>query len=73
MLKNITLSAEGALIQKARRRASEERKSLNELFREWIARYVGGGRRSGNYYQLMKRLSHARPGRSFSRDEMNER
>lgn len=73
MLKNITLSAEQSLIEKARRRASEEHKSLNELFREWIARYVGAGRGSGNYRQLMQRLSHVRPGAKFSRDDMNER
>ncbi len=73
MLKNITLSADEALVEKARRRALEEHKSLNELFREWMAGYVGGEQRSGEYRELMKRLRHARPGRIFSRDEMNER
>ena len=73
MYKNITLSAEESLIQKARRRASEERRSLNDLFREWIARYVGVEKGAEQYRRLMKHLSHARPGRTFSRDEMNER
>jgi len=73
MLKNVTLSADETLIEKARHRASEEHKSLNELFREWMTGYVGGERRSQEYQLLMKRLTHARPGRAFSRDEMNER
>ena len=73
MFKNITLSAEESLIQKARRRASEERRSLNEVFREWIARYAGIEKSVDQYRRLMKHLSHARPGRIFSRDEMNER
>ncbi len=53
--------------------ASEERRSLNDLFREWIARYVGVEKGAEQYRRLMKHLSHARPGRTFSRDEMNER
>ena len=73
MVKNITLSAEASLIQRARLRASEEHKSLNALFREWIARYAGVGKSSDRYRRLMKHLAHARPGRTFSRDEMNER
>jgi hypothetical protein len=73
MFKNITLSAEESLIEKARRRASEERRSLNDLFREWIARYAGVDKGSERYQRLMKHLAHVRPGRTFSRDEMNER
>ena len=73
MFKNITLSAEESLIQKARHRAAAERKSLNVVFREWIARYVGADKGSENYRALMKHLMHVRPGRTFSRDSMNER
>jgi len=73
MYKNITLSAEASLIQRARQRAAEERKSLNELFRQWIVNYVGIGKGAEQYRRLMKHLSHAHPGRRFSRDEMNER
>lgn len=73
MYKNITLSAEGRLIEQARRRAAEERKSLNELFRAWIARYVGVGGDARKYRWVMKHLAHVRPGRTFTRQEMNER
>ncbi len=73
MFRNITLSVEASLIEKARRRAAGEHKTLNQIFREWMARYVGGDTRAKGYPQLMQRLSHVRTGRSFSREEMNER
>jgi len=73
MKKNITLSAEELLIKKAREKAAREKKSLNTVFREWLARYVGQETSSSRYGDLMNRLSYARPGRKFSREEMNER
>lgn len=73
MLKNITLSAEGRLIQQAREKAMKSKKSLNEVFREWLVRYTKENRRITDYEALMKRLSYVKAGRHFSRDEMNER
>jgi len=40
MLKNITLSAEGLLIKKAREKAAKENTTLNILFRNWLNRYL---------------------------------
>jgi hypothetical protein len=40
MLKNITLSAEEALIEKARQRAQAESTTLNAEFRNWLAQYA---------------------------------
>lgn len=73
MLKNITLSADEGLIQQARRRAASENTTLNELFREWLARYVTQPLASDQYTALMERLNHVEAGRAFSREEMNER
>lgn len=73
MLKNITLTAEEVLLRKARTRASQEHKTLNTLFREWIARYARRETAPEEYRHLMKRLAHVRVGRRFTRDEMNER
>lgn len=73
MLRNITLSAEGALIEQARERAQAERKSLNTIFREWLARYVGQARGVKDFDRLMRRLRHVRAGRRFTRDEYNAR
>ena len=74
MVKNVTLTLEENLLVKARSKAVNQHKTLNELFREWVRQYVGVYRgRSDEYRALMKKLGHVRAGRSFSRDEMNER
>jgi hypothetical protein len=39
MMKNITPSADEAVIQQARRRAALEGMTLNDLFRAWLGRY----------------------------------
>ena len=72
-MKNITLSAEERLIRSAREKARKEKTTLNALFRKWLARYTGQGRTSQGYEELMEKLSYARSGRKFSRDELNER
>lgn len=73
MVRNITLSADERLIQRARQKASDEKRSLNDLFRGWLAGYVSPADPEKSHDALMRRLGYARPGRRFSRDEMNER
>ena len=73
MLKNITLSAEEELIRKARQKAHKERTTLNATFRQWLKQYVNTGTDPSDYDALMKSLKYAHPGKSFSRDELNER
>jgi hypothetical protein len=73
MNKNVTFSAEAALIQLARRRASEENTTLNELFRSWLAHYVSQPNAPEQYAELMKQLEYVEAGGHFSREEMNER
>lgn len=73
MIKNITLSAEEALIQQARRQASMENVTLNELFRRWLERYTMQAAAAERYTELMDRLSYAKPTHKYSREEMNER
>lgn len=73
MLKNITLSADKLLIEKARQQALKEHTTLNSMFREWLNNYVQKENRAKNYKSLMKELSYANPGKKFSRDELNER
>jgi hypothetical protein len=72
-MKNITLSADPDLIEKARQVARSEHKTLNSAFREWLESYAA---RAGNVHDfdaLMRRLDYVKPGRKFTRDEMNER
>jgi hypothetical protein len=74
MNKNITLSAQAELIEKARKRAVAKGTTLNNEFREWLqSQTITGDERLAEYKQLMKRLSSVDAGRKFSREEMNER
>ena len=73
-MKNITLSADGALIEAARRRAAGERTTLNEQFRRWLADYVGRKQQAAEAVQVMRELQgRLRVGRRLTREEMNER
>ena len=72
-MKNITLSGDETLIQKAREKARRENTNLNTVFREWLARYVGQDGERKEYRSLMKRLSYVKSGRRLSREEMNAR
>lgn len=73
-MKNITLSADEHLIDRARRTAQEQRRTLNDAFREWLEEYTS---RNGDLEQrerLMQRLrGRVVAGRKFTREEMNER
>jgi hypothetical protein len=72
-MKNITLSADEDLIERARLIARQQRRTLNEAFREWLAQFSQGAGDAQGFDELMKRLRHVNPGRRFSRDELNER
>ena len=73
-MKNITLSADEHLIDRARQTAQSERRTLNDAFREWLEQYTS---RSGDveaYDRLMGKLrGNVVAGRKFTREEMNER
>lgn len=72
-MRNITLSAEEALIEQARLVAQARRTTLNAAFREWLEQYAAQAGGGAAMDALMRRLKHVRSGRSFTRDEMNER
>ncbi len=73
MLKNITLSADEKLIQKARRKAREQNTTLNATFRQWLSQYVQNSTKTTNYFEFMNSLKYATPGKKFTREELNER
>lgn len=73
-MKNITLSAPEDLIEQARRQASRRGTTLNQEFRQWLAaQTVSGINQAARYERLLQRLGHIDAGRSFKRDELNER
>ena len=72
-MKNITMSADEALIEAARQRARSENTTLNEQFRLWLAGYARK-QRMQQYEQVMAGLrGKLVVGRKLTRDEMNER
>lgn len=73
MLKNITLTAEEALIKTAREKASKQHTTLNNEFRRWLNHYVKQDHVSHDYQALMDKLAYAHTTNKISRDEMNER
>lgn len=74
-MRNITLSADEALIDAARRRALANNSTLNAQFRTWLEEYVGRDRQAFKAMETVDRLSESlrTGGRRFTREEMNER
>jgi hypothetical protein len=72
-MKNVTLSADEDLIEQARQVARSQHKTLNAAFREWLEQYAAQSGSVQEFEALMNRLRHVKPGRHFTRDEMNER
>lgn len=72
-MKNITLSAEEAVIEAARDQARSENSTLNEQFRLWLAQYAKK-QRMRRYEEVMADVrGKLVVGRKLTRDEMNER
>ena len=75
VVKNITLTADAALIEAARKRASDEQTTLNEAFRRWLEEYAGrkaqAQRARAVWDDVLTRAGLER--QKFTRDEMNER
>ena len=73
-MRNITLSADDALIEAARQKAASEHTTLNEQFRRWLADYVGGERRAAEAVRVMRELEgRLNVGRRLTTGETNER
>jgi hypothetical protein len=75
-LKNITLTADEALIERARERAKAEGSTLNESFRKWLAEYARPNFDEARYEETMAAIRAefvGKPFRKYSREEMNER
>ena len=73
-MKNITLSADEALIEAARQRARTEHTTLNAQFRLWLADYARREQQAERAMETIRELrGKLRVGRKLTRDEMNER
>lgn len=74
MVRNITFTADAALIDEAREAAREEHTTLNAQFQFWLEAYARK-RRAARAMEVMKRISKyaSSGGLKFTREEMNER
>ena len=75
-MRNVTLSAADQLIDQARDKARAKGVTLNDEFRQWLASYVqapDGQSAVNRFRSVMQALPKTDAGRSFTRDEMNER
>ena len=72
-MKKLTLSAEEELIERARLIAREQRRTLNDAFREWLAEFARSSGNAQEFDALMMRLQNVDAGRRFSREELNGR
>ncbi len=70
---DITFAADERLIDRARDRARRENRSLEEAFRDWLGSYAGESAERMPFEEVMRRLSHVKFERTFTRDEMNQR
>jgi hypothetical protein len=71
-MKNITLSADDVVIENARKKALKNNTTLNALFREWLSNYVNNAKSANELDNFLNKIN-VKSGRSFSRDELNER
>jgi hypothetical protein len=72
-MRNITLSADEDLIERARSIARGQRRTLNAAFREWLTQFAQSTGDAQGFDALMKQLGHVDAGGHFSRDDLNER
>jgi hypothetical protein len=75
-MRNITLSATDALIDRAREKARAQGVTLNDEFRKWLASYVqeqDAQSAVARFRSVMQALPLVDAGRTFTRDELNER
>jgi hypothetical protein len=74
MTRNITFTADEALIDEAREAAAAENTTLNEQFRIWLEQYARE-RRAAKAMETVERMRQYidTGGRKLTREEMNER
>jgi hypothetical protein len=72
-MRNITFSADEALIEKARILAQANGSTLNAEFRKWLQQYTSAKTRLEDFDLLMRNMRQVNAGGRSSRDELNQR
>ena len=73
VMKNVTLSVDERVLERARSVARRRATTLNQLFRDWLEELTAERGRKDRFDDLMHRLAHVRSGGRFTRNEMNAR
>lgn len=73
MLKNITFSAEEKLIESARKKARNNNTTINTVFRQWLSVYAKEQGLISELDNYLDKTAYVNSGRSFTRDEYNQR
>ena len=74
-VKNVTLSADEELIEKARAKAQANQTTLNSMFRQWLEEYTAVPKKltREEMQAIIERVSSFRLDKMPTRDEMHER
>lgn len=72
-MKNVTFRISEESLNKAREKAAKEKRSLNKLINQWIKNYSATKDETFDVRRYMKRIKGEKIGRTFTREEMNER
>jgi hypothetical protein len=76
-MKNLTLSADATLIEKARREAARRGKSLNQLIRDYLEELAGERSPAATEFDRLRELSALATGHRgawrFDREDLHER
>lgn len=72
-MKNVTFRIQEEPLNKAREKAAKEKRSLNKLINQWIKNYSATKDEVFDVRQYVKRIKGEKIGRTFTREEMNER
>lgn len=72
-MKNVTLSANEDVIRKAKNKAQQNNTTLNSLFRKWLDDYTRDKNIVLELDRFLSKTEYVEAGRSFARDEFNQR
>lgn len=72
-MKSITFRADERSIEKARLKANHQKRTLNEVFNEWLRAYSESEPKDFDLDSYLKKFDYVKIDRKISREEANER
>ena len=72
-MKSITFRADERAIEKARLKASKQKRSLNDIFNDWLRTYSESESKDFDLDTYLKKFEYVKINRKVPREEANER